>query len=272
MRNNTAFAILRAESHTSASALGQYVRCSQQFFYQRIERAEPEHRSSALVFGSGLHRSLARYYAALRDDQPIPGADDLQTTFADYFRAELADGDRAPVLFTEREHPDKLLDLGVRLIDVFLAKVVKPHRVVGVEEEFLVELHDPADGTVLEERLLGVFDLVVQNPDLTHTIYDHKSAARKLPATRTAHDMQVSAYAYAAPAVGLGDADVKLQVLLKQKNADLVIYECPRNGRDTIDFLTLATGVLNAIRNGIHYKTPDWHCTSCPFKARCMAG
>ena len=270
MNQNTAFAILRAESHTSASALGQYVRCSQQYYYQRVELAEPEHRSSALVFGSGLHRSLARYYASLRDNEPAPTAEELHGVFTDHWQAELADGNRAPVLFTEREHPDKLKDLGVKLIDTFLAKVEQPHRVVGVEEEFLVELHSPVDGTVLDEHLLGVFDLVVQNEDGSYTIIDHKTAARKL--TNTAYNLQASAYAYAAPSVGLGNADVKLQVLTKTKSPDLVIYDCQRNGRDTLDFLSLAAGVLAAVRAEIFFKTPDWHCTSCPFKGRCMAG
>ena len=196
----------------------------------------------------------------------------MQTTFAEHWKDELADDARSPVLFTEREHPDKMLDLGVKLIDVFLAKVEKPHRVVGVEESFLVELHNPADGAVLDERLLGVFDLVVQNEDGSHTIVDHKSAARRYSSTKTDFDLQVSAYHYAAPSVGLGDANVELQVLLKTKSPDMEIYRCHRNGASNLDFLRTTVGVLKAIRAGVSYPVHDWHCTSCPYKGRCMAG
>jgi len=44
----------------------------------------------------------------------------------------------------------------------------------------------------MKERLVGVFDAVIQNEDDTYTILEHKTAARRYSRTKLDHDLQIT--------------------------------------------------------------------------------
>ena len=46
---------------------------------------------------------------------------------------------------------------------VFHGQAERPAKVVAVEEPFSIEIYDPVTGVVLEERLVGVLDAVVED-------------------------------------------------------------------------------------------------------------
>ena len=270
MSGRSALAMLRAEEHISISAIGTYLRCPAQYAHRYIYRTPPSHRAAALAFGTAVHTALALFYQHLMDGQPEPTVEELADSFSDRWTREL-DSD-IPVLLDGKDTPDSARDKGVEMLNVFHELAPRPHKVLGVEEPFSIEIIDPRTGTPFAERLVGVFDAVVQDEDGSCRILEHKTAARRWNQTRLDFDIQVTGYTLAAPMVGLPDAAVTLQVLLKTKAPTLELYSPTRTDRDRQDFLLIISGVLCAIKVGAFYPIRDWPCASCPYAGPCMAG
>ena len=270
MSGRSALAVLRAEKHISISSITGYMRCPAQYAHRYIYRTPPSHRAAALAFGTAIHTALALFYQHLMDGQPEPSAEELADSFSDTWTREL-DTD-IPVLQDGNDTPDSAKDRGVAMVKAFHDQAARPHKVLGVEEPFSIEVIDPSTGTPFVERLVGVFDAVVQDEDNTCRILEHKTAARRWNKTRLDHDLQVTGYTMAAPLVGLPDSAVTLQVLLKTKQPALELYSPTRTDRDRQDLLQIISGVLCAIKVGAFYPVRDWPCASCAFAGPCMAG
>jgi putative RecB family exonuclease len=265
----SALALLRAEAHVSVSSIGCYIRCPEQYEHRYILKTPPSHRSSALAFGSAVHHALAAFYSELMHSRPEPNAEELVTTFSDAWAFELTSP--VPVLFDKNATADSLRDKGVEMVKLFHAEVPRPHRVIGVEEAFSIQVCDPTTGEVFEERLVGAIDALVETPEGNHVILEHKTGARK----RTfAKDLQGAAYSYVAPRIGLGDeVSVTYQLLTKTKTPALYIETQIFTDADRRDFLRTVSGVLAAVRAEAFYPNrTSWMCSGCPFTAACVAG
>jgi RecB family exonuclease len=260
---------LFAEDHISYSAISKYLLCPRSYRFRYIDHAKAETRSSALVFGSATHQALGHFYTALRDNQPEPSHDELSTVFRDYFKTEL--DKEVPVIFGEKENAEGLIVTGIEMLRVFLEEAERPNKVIDVESPFSIELVDWETGEVLP-RLVGVFDCVVQDADGRYRILEHKTAARRWAEDRIERDMQITAYSHVAPLLGLGNADVTIQVLLKQKKPAFEIYHPQRTDADRSDFLETAIGVLRAVDAKAFYPFRDWQCRSCEYASQCVAG
>jgi len=266
---NPTLALLRAENHISTSSITTYLRCPQQYAHRYILRTPPSHRAGALAFGSAIHQALALFYSRLMEGQPEPPAEELAATFSDRWTRELEHN--PPVLLDDRETPDSARDQGVKLVHTFLDQAHPPHRVLGVEEPFSIELTNPKTGSPFPERLVGVFDAVIKDNGAT-SILEHKTAARRWSQVRLDTDLQVTTYFLAAPLVGLTNAEVTLQVLLKTTTPALQLYTPTRIDQDLQDLLKVIAGVLCAIKAEAFYPVRDWWCRSCPYAGPCLAG
>jgi RecB family exonuclease len=266
---NTAIKILFAEEHLSASGIGKYLRCPRSYFFRYIERRIPETRASSLVFGGAIHHVLAYAYQKQRLLEPAPDLDEL----SDVFRGAWAEGldDGIPVLFGDDESADKLTDMGVRMLGAFIEKAPLYPQIVEVEMPFSVELADPETGEVLP-RLVGVFDAVVREADGGYAILEHKTAAKRYTEDKLAFENQFTIYSLAAPQLGLGNAQVIVQVLLKTKNPDLVIYRPHRSDADRRDLVDIVRGITRAVRAEAFHPIRDWHCRGCEYASACVAG
>jgi CRISPR/Cas system-associated exonuclease Cas4 (RecB family) len=269
MNAQTALQRLRAEAHVSVSSLTAYLTCPNKYLHRYILQTPPAHRPGALALGSALHEALAYFYRGLMETRQEPSLEELEAAFHDAWHHQL-DGS-TPILFGGKETADTALDTGINLVRTFHEHAPRNHKVVGVEEPFAVEIQAPT-GKVLAEKLVGVFDAVVETTDGNFTILEHKSAKRRYTGARLANDIQVTAYALAAPLVGLGQANVVLQVLLKTKQPALELYNPVRTDQDRQDLLYIITGVMTAIRAGSFYPKRDWWCQGCPYQAQCLAG
>jgi putative RecB family exonuclease len=264
-----ALKLLRDEAHTSVSSIGAYLRCPRQYRYRYVDREPPESRSSALPFGSAIHAALAHFYQALKNDQPEPTAEELIAFLGKAWAHELKSD--LPVLFGDDESAESLLETGAAMLRVFHEKAERPHRVVEVEMPFGVELSDPMTGEVLP-RLVGVFDAVVQDADGIYRILEHKTAARRWTEDRLRYDHQLTAYQLVAPLLGFGKARIDVQLLLKLREPNLAVYHVTRTQADERDFLEVVSGVIRAVRAHAFWPNRDWHCRSCEYASRCVAG
>jgi putative RecB family exonuclease len=255
-----------AEDHISYSAIGKYLRCPRSYRFKYLDRAPPETRASALIFGSAIHEALAHFYIELKNEKPEPSHAEVSRVFRDYFRIQMEKP--LPVLFGEKESEGGLVDTGVEMLRVFLEKADRPYKVIDVESPFSVELIDWETGEVLP-RLVGIFDAVIQHANLKFEILEHKTAAKRWPQNRIENDGQISLYTHVAPLVGFENADVTIQVLLKLKKAAFEVYRTTRTDRQRHEFLETAVGVLRAVDAGAFYACRDWHCRTCEFSQRC---
>ena len=254
----------------SFSSISSYLRCPRSHRYRYIDRLEPTFRPVVLAFGTAVHEALAFFYSAFRDSLPEPSIQDLQDSFAEAWRRELRH--EIPVLLDEGQTEESLLAQGQAMLAVFHEQAPRPHRVLAVEAPFAVEIYDPATGEILPERLAGYLDAVTQDEAGNFYILEHKTAAQKWTETRLDNDLQLSAYHFAAEQLGLSDAQVVVQVLLKTKTPALAIYKPSRTSRDHLDFLAVASGVLKAIAAGADHPIRDWQCKTCGYAGVCLNG
>ncbi len=168
----SALAVLRSEAHVSVSSIGCYSRCPEQYFHRYIAHTPPSHRSSALAFGSAVHTALAHFYTELMHGRPEPEPDELISIFSDAWTRELAS--TIPVLF-DKADADSLRDKGVEMVRLFHVEAPRPHRVIGVEEPFSIEICDPRTGEVFDERLVGAIDAITQDEDGRYVLLEHKT-------------------------------------------------------------------------------------------------
>lgn len=269
MSTNAALALLRAEAHVSVSSITCYLRCPEQYYHRYIARTPPSHKSSALAFGSAVHTALALFYRELMYSRPEPSAEELAAAFSDAWTREL--GSPLPVLFDKNYSAGSLRDKGVALVNLFHTEAPRPHRVIGVEEPFSVEVHDPTTGEVFDERLVGAVDAIVQNDLGQYNLLEHKTGARKRSFD---HDLQGAIYTHVAPRIGLGcHVDVVYQLLTKTKIPALHVETVSFTDPDRHDALRTIAGVLTAVRAGAFYPRREqaWVCLGCAYAHSCVA-
>jgi len=261
---------LREELHVSVSQVRCYLRCPRQYHYRYVLGVESEFAPASLVLGSAVHEGLAAHYRSVMQTSESPEMDvcmaAFHATMVSFRRKGLSIQDTGVDLEAQ----------GTALLRVFYESVYQePPVVVGVEVPFGIEIHDPATGEVLEERLVGAFDLVTEEQG-RKIIGEHKTAAKKWSDAEVRFDPQLSAYKLAAKKLGMGDAGLRLQQLIKTKVPKVAMVDVERGDRDIQDFLAIVVGVLRAVDAGCFYPVRTCKCSGCPFQRRCgskqMAG
>lgn len=252
----------------SVSQLKLWMRCPRAYEYRYVRGATPEFLPMALAFGTAVHAALGHHYGWVMKGSPAPVEESKQR-----FIDSMTVARTGPVPLQEDEDGDSwdaLIAKGLGMVEVALAHPLASSKVLAVEKSFTVDLYDPATGEVLEEKLTGVIDLVIEE-DGHPTIVEHKTSARKYSADQLLYDVQPSAYSYGAEFMGWPEFGLKFNVITKTKVPAVQVEELRRDENDIEDFLHTAVGVLKAIDNGISFPIRGWGCKGCPFKARCRA-
>ncbi len=267
MPESATLADMRQELHISYSQIRTYLTCPAKFEHQYVRGTEPSHRPVALVFGGAVHHALAHFYGRLMGAGKRCPEDEIVDAFRTHL--DVALDEPVPILFDE-DGAEGLVDQGVALLRMFHENAATPV-VLAVEQPFSVDLVDPATGEVMEPRLVGAMDLIVQG-EVRPEIVEHKTTAKRYAQWQLDLDAQPSIYLHAAREIGLGEADVRFQLLVKTKVPSL--QQCPITRTDTqIDEVLLTTcAVLRAIEAGHFYRNRSWACADCPFRYRCDEG
>ena len=254
----------------SVSQLKEYLICPRRYQLHRVLGVEPAFIPVPLALGSATHAGIGKIYTSLQDLGTCSPLDEVLQVFRDAWSGAI-DG---PVPLKLEEDAADPVDTGVRMLVAFYRHVLSADpanvNVIAVELPFgSVELHDPDTGEVLEEKLTGVIDLVV-NEHGQNVIVEHKTAAKKWSQEQLAHDVQVSAYQVAAPSIGLGEqVGLRYQVVTKTKLAAVQVEDVIRDEIAEVDFLRTASGVLNAIGASPFWPVRSWACKSCQYAHAC---
>jgi hypothetical protein len=179
--------------------------------------------------------------------------------------------DGIPVLFdTEEANLGTSIDLGIRMLDVFLDKVPLPDEVLGVEVPFVLELAHPATGEIASVPLIGAIDAIVTEGG-TSGVWELKTGAKKWSADQLEYDPQMTAYAMAARELGHDDAELKLLVTTKTKSPDVQVERLVRHRADRQELAETALTVLHAVSAGVDYRVRGWGCKTCAHAGVCGA-
>lgn len=253
--------------HFSVSQMKTWLMCPKKFEMRYVRGAQPEFVPMPLAFGTAFHSALAYHYQWLMRGEPAP-VEEVKVRFVDAFK--LAKNGTVPLQEDEDGTGfDEAMAKGLQMLDVTLAHPsAQPKKVVGVEVPFTVDLYNAATGETLEEKLVGVIDLVTEE-DGRRVLVEHKTSARKYTLDILTNDTQLSAYSFAAERLGWGEVGLRYSVTTKTKTPALQVEDVRRDEGDQADFLATALGVLTAIDAGVSFPIRGWGCKGCPYRRRC---
>jgi hypothetical protein len=257
------------ELHVSVSQIKTYLRCPRQYQLKYVLGIEPAFMPVAFAFGSAFHTALGYYYGMVKATGTVPVLEEVTAVFNDAWTNE-SSGPLALQAEDEDggvDHPAK----GAAMLAVFHTHAGASQVIVEeVEKGFAIELHDPDTGQLLEEKLVGAFDLVVLEGK-RRVIVEHKSSARKYTVDQIKYDVQPTAYKLAGKQLGFPKVGVRFQIVTKTKTPTVQVEDLRRDHQSIDDFLRTAVGVLRAIDAGAFYPVRGWQCRSCQFAHACTA-
>ena len=256
---------LREAAHTSVSRLKTYLACPKRYFLGYIDGVAPQYKPVAFPFGQAFHEAAQHHL--LTGDGP-----DHQAEVHDIFRSSLeaaVHADGVPVLFEEEEQDlGAVVDQGIRMLDCFIEKVLRPDGVLAVEAAFSLELAHPITGEILPVPLIGAMDALVLEAGKP-VVWELKTAKKRWSADQLELDPQPTAYRMGARQLGVEEAELKLLVTTKTKKPDVQVEKLVRTRVDERELGELAWTVHRAVQAGIDHRARGWQCRSCPYASAC---
>lgn len=245
------------ERHLSYSAISCYLSCPLRYKLKYIDHIPPAFTASSLAFGSAIHEAVAAFYQSrLEGDELRP--DQMLDVYRDTWqRAE-------KIKFFNGDSEDSVIEKAEHLITVFHNSTDPSVTILGVEEFFELPL-----GGI--PPLQGYIDLIEESADGTATIVDLKTASKKPSTANVQTNLQLTAYALGAEALGF-DPDklsLRLDVLLKSKTPEMVRLETRRSEGDRHRFIRLAYEVWKGIEREVFFPRQDWTCSQCAWADQC---
>lgn len=246
--------------HLSYSQINCYLACPLKYRFSYVEQIPPAFIPASLAFGSAIHEAVAAFY-----DGKLAGdklrADQMLDVFRQAWRSREVD-----VKFFNGDNSTSLEAKASQLLSVFHEFVDPSVQVVGVEEFFEVSL---GNGT---PPVQGYVDLIEQSVDGTITIVDLKTASKRPTDFQVHNNMQLTAYSLGGGVLGFDPDNLKLRldVLLKTKNPELVRLETIRTDRNRQRFCRIVHEIWQGIQGGIAFPKEDWHCVQCQYGTYCQ--
>lgn len=256
-------------SSWSYSALSTYLlRCSLQYRFRYIDKLEPERSSSAMAFGSAIHRALDVAYTEWKPDAPPPLALAQET-----LEADLAIRLQDPILeFKDGETPEGLIEKGKALLAAW-AEQATYEEVIATEQEFRVPVEHPVTGESLGVDLTGVVDLLVRVPGQeAPLVVDFKTSARKYSDGQLFTDLQPRVYAFAMRRLHGGDVvPMRWDVLVKTKKPSVQQIEFVKGSEEDLRVFKLVKAAEKGVQAGVFFPNDGsmW-CSGCAYAQACL--
>jgi CRISPR/Cas system-associated exonuclease Cas4 (RecB family) len=160
------------------------------------------------------------------------------------------------------------IDLGVRMIDVFVGKVPRPDQVLGVEVAFSLDLADSKTGELFTTPLIGAIDALVVDNDRP-TVLELKTSKKKWSADQLEFDLQPTVYRMGARVHDVRNPELRMVVTTKTKTPAVQIEAVTRTKRDEKELVEVVSSFLRALDAGVDHPLRGWQCRSCPYAGRC---
>ena len=239
----------------SYSQIEAYDRCPKLYEYRYLLRV-PEPESSALSFGSSIHRSLELFYKEVINGQKV----NLNILLNYYQRSFL------PFGYLSKALQERTFKHGQKLLTNYFNQYFQPQKkILATEKRFRLKLKDEDN----EYLLTGVIDRLDQDKD-SYEIIDYKTG--KMPVeSALRNSLQLGIYALAASSkdflnVPLDKIKLTYYYLEQGKRFEVQTNQS-KVEKTKIKVLT----TLSKLTAGDFTPNPGFHCDFCPFKIICPA-
>jgi putative RecB family exonuclease len=256
---------LRKQPHLSASGVNDYIDCGLHYRFSRVDRLEPQFRADAMVFGSTMHKTIADFHLERMAGNLLP-LSELQRIFVSHWR-EAAEGKTDIRYKKGKDFGSRLLE-GKGLLQVYLETFSSDgFEVLAIEEPFSFTING------LDVPVIGVFDLVEQDPSGTIVVSDLKTSSRAYSTDEVDRNFQMTLYGMAAKANGYRDREVLLRFdcIVKLKSPRFDQHYTARTGNDERRAVSKMQRVWDGINKGVFVPNDaSWKCNGCEFKTQCV--
>ena len=261
-----------SELHISYSQIFTYLSCSLKYKLKYVLRHPPERIGLALPFGKALHKSLERYYRSYAQGQ-MEKLDTLKTLFCEVLTCQLSDKKDLVVFGKTMPDADSAIAMGNAMLKTFYESIdLTGWKICGVELPLSAKLYTDT-GQITEFKIIGVIDLLLEDPAGQLVVVDHKTAARAKSQTEVDSDLQMSTYSYLLAAnryvFPTGPVKGRFDVLRKLKTPKLEHYYTQRTADDRKRLAKIAGGVLAGIEAGVFIPNRSWLCGDCEYANAC---
>ena len=254
-------AIIR--SHWSYSAITQYLRCPQQYFFQRVLGIPSRSIGTGLALGSAVHAGLAAYHQRLQRKEAIDTEVVLKAFHECWDEKELNE----TIQYRDGDTREDSIAQGVHLLELYF-KEPPPEGIVAVEQRILVPLYN-SQGEYLETPLVAITDLITEtNEDLT--VKEFKTSGRAYSESEVESSLQPTCYVHAVRQTLGRDANVEYTVLVKTKTPKIQRLKTSRYAEDCGRLGDLVQTIQRAVDLGIFYPVESpMNCSTCPYRQPC---
>lgn len=253
---------LRRGRHTSISRLKESLTCPRRYFLRHELKVTPDFRPAALALGVAWHAVVDEWLTRNATTEQ------LQDQLRDHLRAELVESD-IPVLFdAEDENEGRFIDLALKMLRTFVARMKRPEKVLGVEVPFALELVHPATGEVLDVPVIGAIDALVVDQGRT-ALWELKTGAKRWSVDQCETELQISMYLHAAQEKGLVDPALRIIVTTKAALPTVQVADVSRTTADIHELIETFFSVSRGIAAGVDHPVRSWMCKSCPYASSC---
>jgi hypothetical protein len=256
---------LRKRPHISASQVNQLLNiCSLQFYFERIAKLPRPFISNALIFGVAVHKTLEHYYKWLMAGE-TPDRDSHLEMFSELWKKS---NEGQEIKFGARDDYESLAQKGRNMIGCFIDNIDPAEKVLSVSQAFCVPVHAP-DGSVVEDPIIGEFDLVVER-DGKPVIIDWKTAARKWSPGQAEHSFQGSFYNYAWNQMFGARPFIEFRVVTKTKVPSYEQHETRRSESQEQRMAMLISKAQQIVKHELYVPAETgFYCTDCPYAGPC---
>ena len=256
--------------HISYSEIRTFQQCPLKWAFQYRDHATPEHISSALVLGSGVHAGVELHFEHLLAATAPPNVDQMMAFYRECWEKETAD---LPVKYSRGQDAESTAATARRMFEQFITSPLATPTgvIIGIEESFKVKLADDLPD------LAGRVDMITHEPETnTLTITDFKTA-RSVWSQGHADEQaeQLILYAQGCEPIARNlEASIKLRYIMvtktKQPKVDAIDVSYDRSKTDRTRLIVRQ--VFNAMQSGVIYPAPSvMNCSGCPFRSQCCS-
>ena len=250
--------------HWSYSSVSQYMKCSLQYYFERVRKLPRKSASDAQVLGSVLHSALADYHRKLQAGDAVQS----HRIHAAYLAAWEEQASRGQIVASGDKSLEDSRSLGIALVDVYLGEP-PPEHIVAVEQPMTSPIGN-SEGDYLEKPILIVADLVTRQEDGTLQVGELKTSGRAYSESEVATSLQPTFYANALYELTGREPAVQYAVLVKTKTPKIQRIEAIRT---TSDYRRLGDliGVVEAgVEAGVFYPNESpMNCAGCSYFREC---
>ena len=230
--------------------------CGLLYKLSRIDKLEPESTSDALELGSVIHETLAEFHQE-RMTGNTPTLEELLEVFEECWKEAEDESD-------ESDDDESLLQQGRGILTAYHASFPSEFSVLAIEEPFKFEVEGVP--------LIGVTDLIEEDPKGPIIIVDFKTSSKAYSKNDVDKNFQMTLYHMAAKANGFADREIllRLDVLIKTKQPKFASYYTSRTEIDERRAKRKIVEVWKGIQQGIFVPNDtSWKCSGCSYKTFC---